>query len=67
MDVTNLEQNLQKKITLNSLQYIAVETNFEFKVGTIFFGVWRIFYMLIRTFYIDIHHVDISPPKMVSL
>ena len=65
VDVTNLEQNLQEKITLNSLQYTAVQINFEFKVGTIF-GCFKISYMLIRTFYIDIHHVHISPPKMVS-
>ena len=36
MDVTNHEQNLQEKITLKSLQYTTVQTNFEFKVGTIF-------------------------------
>ena len=30
------------------------------------FGVWKIFYMLIRTFHIDIHHVHIAPQKMVS-
>ena len=59
----NLEQNPQEKITLNLLQYTAVQTNFEFKVRAIFFGVWTIFYMLIMTFYIDIHHVHISPPK----
>ena len=63
MDVTNLEQNFQEKITLNSLQYSAVQTNFEFKVGSIFLVFWKIFYMLIMTFYIDIHHAHISPPK----
>ena len=63
MDVTNLEQNFQEKITLNSLHYTAVQTNFEFNVGGNIFAVWKIFYMLIRTFYIDIHHVHISPPK----
>ena len=36
MDVTNPEQNFQEKIPLNSLQYSAVQTNFEFKVGSIF-------------------------------
>ena len=36
MDVTNLEQNFQEKITLNSLQHTAVQTNFVFKVGAIF-------------------------------
>ena len=30
------------------------------------FGVLKIFYVLIRTFYIDIYHVHISPPKMIS-
>ena len=43
MDVTNLEQNFQEKITLNSLQYTAVQTNFEFKVGTIFLVFGRYF------------------------
>ena len=65
MDVRNHEQNFQLKIILNSLHYTAVQTNFEFKVGAIHF-FWNIFYMLIRAFYIDIHHVHISPPKMVS-
>ena len=55
MDVTNLEQNFQEKITLNSLQYTTVQTNFEFKVGSIFFTF--------LTFYIDIHHVHISPQE----
>ena len=63
MDVTNLEQNFQEKITLNSLQYTTVQTNFEFKVGSIFLVLVKIFYMQIRTFYIDIHHVHISPQE----
>ena len=59
MEVTNLEQNFQEKITLNSLQYTTVQTNLEFKVGAIFL----VFGKYLRTFYIDIHHVHISPPK----
>ena len=43
VDVTNLEQNLQEKITLNSLQYTAVQTNFGFKIGTIFLVFGRYF------------------------
>ena len=43
MDVTNLEQNFQEKITLNSLQHTAVQTNFELKVGAIFFLFGRYF------------------------
>ena len=66
MDVTNPEQNFQLKVTLNLQQYTVVQINFEFKAGAILFCVWKIFYMLINTFYIDIHHVHISLPKMVS-
>ena len=43
MDVTNLAQNFQENITLNSLQYTAVQTNFEFKVGAIFLVFGRYF------------------------
>ena len=43
MDVTNLEQNFQEKITLNLLQYTAVQTSFDFKVGTIFLVFGRYF------------------------
>ena len=43
MDAINPEQNFQKKITLNSLQYSAVQTNFEFKVGSIFLVFGRYF------------------------
>ena len=43
MDVTNLQQNFHEKITLNSLQYTAVQTNFEFKVGAILLVFGRYF------------------------
>ena len=43
MDVTNLEQNFQEKITLNSLQYSAVQTNFKLKVGSILLVFGRYF------------------------
>ena len=43
MDVTNLEQNFQEKITLNSLQCSGVQTNFEFKVVAIFLVFGRYF------------------------
>ena len=62
VDVTNPEQSLQEKITLNSLQYSAVQTNFEFKVGTIFLTFGRYFICYLGRF---IHHVHISQPKMV--
>ena len=44
MDITNLEQNFQEKITLKSLQYTTVQTNFEFKVGSIFWCLEDILY-----------------------
>ena len=44
VDVTNLEQNFQEKITLNSLQYTTVQTNFEFKVGAHFWCLEDILY-----------------------
>ena len=43
MDVTNFEQNFQEKITFISIQYTAVQTNFEFKVGAIFLMFGRYF------------------------
>ena len=50
VDVTNLEQKFQEKITLNSLQYTAVQINFEFKVAAMFLVFGRYF-------------INISPQK----
>ena len=58
VDVTNLEQNLQEKITLNSLPY----TNIDFKVGTIVLVFGRSL-----MFFIDIHHVHIFRQKQKGL
>ena len=45
VDVTNLEQNLREKITLNSL----LQTNVDFKVGTIVLVFGR--YLMCRDFF----------------
>ena len=67
MDVTKLEQNFQEKITLNSLQYTTVQTNFEFKVGSIFLVFGRYFICKLGLFtLIFIMYIFLHKKKMVS-